>query len=40
MAIITHLIVWGVGLATGIYFSSQIEKHIDNNTNNKTKDKA
>ena len=27
--IITHLIAWGCGLATGMYAVSQIEKHID-----------
>ena len=27
--IITHIIVWGLGVVTGIYFTSQIEKDID-----------
>ena len=30
--IITHIIVWGCGIAIGMYFSSQIEKHIDKRT--------
>ena len=29
--IITHLLIWGVGIVTGMYFSSQVEKHIDKN---------
>mgnify|MGYP003628234584 FL=1 len=29
--IVTHIIAWGTGLTTGIYFSSQIEKSIDKN---------
>tara|TARA_R110000787_G_scaffold101706_1_gene207308 strand:+ start:364 stop:474 length:111 start_codon:yes stop_codon:yes gene_type:complete len=31
MQIITHLVVWFVGIATGMYAASQIEKHIDKN---------
>jgi hypothetical protein len=31
MEIITHLVVYFVGLATGMYAVSQIEKHIDKN---------
>jgi uncharacterized protein YneF (UPF0154 family) len=27
--IITHIVAWGAGLITGMYFSSQIEKDID-----------
>jgi len=30
--IITHIVTWGCGVATGMYFSSQIEKHIDKRT--------
>tara|TARA_R110001592_G_scaffold272822_3_gene539657 strand:+ start:620 stop:733 length:114 start_codon:yes stop_codon:yes gene_type:complete len=30
--IITHIIVWGLGVVTGIYFTSQIEKDIDKRT--------
>ena len=30
--ITTHIIVWGAGLATGMYLSSQVEKHIDKRT--------
>jgi uncharacterized protein YneF (UPF0154 family) len=29
MEILSHLVVFGVGLATGMYFASQIEKGID-----------
>ena len=31
----THVIVYFVGVATGMYFVSQIEKEINNNTNKK-----
>ena len=31
MEIITHLLVYGVGLVTGMYFITQIEKSIDKN---------
>ena len=27
--IITHIVAWGAGLITGMYFASQIEKDID-----------
>ena len=27
--IITHVMVWGAGLVTGMYFASQIEKDIN-----------
>ena len=30
--IITHLMSWGVGIVTGMYFTTQIEKHIDKRT--------
>jgi len=30
--VVTHLVSWGAGLVTGMYFSSQIEKHIDKKT--------
>ena len=30
MEVITHLIIFGVGLVTGMYFVTQIEKDIDN----------
>ena len=29
MEIITHIIVYGLGLVTGLYFASQIEKDIN-----------
>tara|TARA_Y100001938_G_C8089024_1_gene433907 strand:- start:2272 stop:2385 length:114 start_codon:yes stop_codon:yes gene_type:complete len=29
--IFTHLMVWFVGIATGMYFASQISDHIDRN---------
>jgi hypothetical protein len=29
MEVITHLIIFGVGLVTGMYFVTQIEKDID-----------
>jgi ABC-type dipeptide/oligopeptide/nickel transport system permease component len=29
MEIFTHLLVWFVGIATGMYAASQIESHID-----------
>tara|TARA_R110000787_G_scaffold70721_1_gene157286 strand:- start:901 stop:1005 length:105 start_codon:yes stop_codon:yes gene_type:complete len=29
MEIITHLVVYGLGLITGLYFASQIEKDIN-----------
>jgi hypothetical protein len=29
------LVIYAIGLATGIYFASQIEKHIDNNIKKK-----
>jgi hypothetical protein len=35
MDIITHLLVWGAGLATGIYFTTQIEQSIRKNIRNK-----
>ena len=35
MEIVTHLVVYFVGLATGMYAASQIESHIDNRTNGK-----
>ena len=31
MELLTHLVVYFVGLATGMYAASQIEKHIDKN---------
>ena len=31
MEIITHLVVYFVGLATGMYAASQIDNHIDKN---------
>tara|TARA_R110002020_G_scaffold269825_1_gene485137 strand:- start:1874 stop:2062 length:189 start_codon:yes stop_codon:yes gene_type:complete len=34
--IISHIVAWGVGIITGIYFSSQIEKHINKNIVNET----
>ena len=30
--IISHLIVWGIGIVTGMYVASQTEKHINKNT--------
>ena len=30
--IITHIVSWGIGLITGMYFVSQIEKDIDKRT--------
>ena len=30
--IITHIVAWGAGLITGMYFASQIEKDIDKRT--------
>ena len=32
MATITMVVIFGMGIATGIYISSQIENHIDKNT--------
>tara|TARA_R110002153_G_scaffold52083_2_gene146135 strand:+ start:1149 stop:1262 length:114 start_codon:yes stop_codon:yes gene_type:complete len=32
ICIVTHIIVWGLGVVTGIYFTSQIEKDIDKRT--------
>ena len=29
MEIITHIVVYGLGLVTGLYFASQIEKDIN-----------
>jgi len=34
MELITHLLVWGVGLITGMYFVTQIESHIKGNVQN------
>ena len=33
MKIITHLVVYIIGIVTGMYAASQIEKHIDKNIN-------
>jgi len=33
MKIITHLVVYVIGIVTGMYAASQIEKHIDKNIN-------
>jgi uncharacterized protein YneF (UPF0154 family) len=30
--IATHLVCWVAGIASGMYFSSQIEKHINERT--------
>ena len=30
--VITHILAWGAGLVTGMYFASQVEKHIDKRT--------
>ena len=30
--ILTHLVCWGVGIITGMYFASQVEKDIDRRT--------
>ena len=38
MEIVTHLLVYGIGLVTGIYFITQIEKSIDDNIKNKEDD--
>ena len=35
MEIVTHILVYGAGLATGMYFITQIEKGIDKNIKNK-----
>jgi len=32
--IISHLVVWGIGIATGMYIASQTEKHVDKNIKN------
>ena len=32
MEIITHMVVYIIGIATGMYAASQIEKHIDKRT--------
>ena len=29
--IITHLMIWGVGIITGMYFTTQIETKINKN---------
>ena len=29
MEIITHIVIYGLGLVTGLYFASQIEKDIN-----------
>tara|TARA_Y100000034_G_scaffold76245_1_gene91598 strand:+ start:92 stop:211 length:120 start_codon:yes stop_codon:yes gene_type:complete len=39
MEIVTHLAVYFAGLLTGMYFVTQIEKHIDKNIKNKEDDK-
>ena len=31
MATITMVVIFGMGIATGIYISSQIERHVDRN---------
>jgi hypothetical protein len=30
--IVSHIIAWGAGVSTGMYFSSQVEKHINKRT--------
>tara|TARA_R110000744_G_C19044832_1_gene527096 strand:+ start:415 stop:564 length:150 start_codon:yes stop_codon:yes gene_type:complete len=30
--VVTHIIVWGIGVTTGMYFATQIEKDIDKRT--------
>lgn len=34
MEIITHIVIWGLGLVTGMYFVTQIENHIKGNVQN------